>query len=402
MRFLFLTLGYHPDLVGGAYRYVAEVAERLAGRGHAVDVICPNPDEARLAAEEMRTGVKLHRYPNGKGAPWTNWWRENAQAEAILRRITSKPAESTLAVVCHAYFTAPRPSRSMQVVSLFTGPWAEEFRFARQSVSRSWQQRTHDLILAGLMRLKERATLRKVARILTISQYYAAQLPRWHGEPLPPVTMISGGVDTARFCPVADRAAVRATLGVKPDEFLFLAVRRLDPRMGLMSLIDAFARCANEFPSARLWIAGTGPQRDALHARLDSQGLAGRARLLGFAADEDLPALFNAADCTVMPSLGLEGFGLATVESLACGTPVIGSRAGATPELLSALNDGLLFAANDTDALAAKLRAVLSEPTRLPGRDPCRDYVMQNFLWDRPVAAFEQCHRELLGAGGGA
>jgi len=136
MRFIFLTLGYHPDLVGGAYRYVAEVAERLAARGHGVEVICPNPDEAGLPAEEVRAGVRLHRYPNGQGAPWTNWWQENARARALLRRITDEPAGPALVVVCHAYFTTPRPGTQSPVVSLFTGPWAEEFRFARQALAR--------------------------------------------------------------------------------------------------------------------------------------------------------------------------------------------------------------------------------------------------------------------------
>ena len=400
MRFIFLTLGYSPDLIGGAYRYVTEVAERLAARGHRVDVICPNPDGSRHPESELRAGVQLHRHPNRAGAPWRNWWQENADAQATLRRLTSEQTEPALAVVCHAYFRAPARSNRLRMVSLFTGPWAEEFHFARQTVERSWPRRARDRLLVGVMRWKERETLKRMERILTISQYYAEQLPRWHGSPLPPLTLISGGVDSARFSPAADRKEVRSRLGVKPEELLFLAVRRLDPRMGLLSLIDAFAQCSAACPHARLWIAGIGPQRDALQARIDALQLSGRAQLLGFVPEAELPDRFNAADCAVMPSLDLEGFGLATVESLACGTPVIGSRAGATPELLVPLSGELLFRANDTEALAAKLRAVCSSPAWLPDRAQCREHAETNFSWDRPVTAFEQCHRDLWPEGG--
>jgi len=64
MRFVFLTLGYHPDLDGGGYRYATEIAERLAGLGHEVHAIYPNPKN-QLPAEAVREGVHLHRAPDG-------------------------------------------------------------------------------------------------------------------------------------------------------------------------------------------------------------------------------------------------------------------------------------------------------------------------------------------------
>lgn len=172
--------------------------------------------------------------------------------------------------------------------------------------------------------------------------------------------------------------------------------------MGLSQLIEAFATVAQPFPQARLWLAGDGSQRGELQGRIDSHKLAGRVRLLGFVAEADLPALYNAADCTLMPSLDLEGFGLATVESLACGTPVLGSRAGATPELLAPLSEALLFDTVPPAKLSNKLRTILQGQQILPGRAQCRDYAVKQFAWHRPVAGFEQAFTESCGAGGGA
>ncbi len=394
MHFVFLTLGYHPDLAGGAYRYVAEVAQRLAARGHEVDVICPNP-ENRLAAEETRAEVRLHRYRDEAGFFYRNWRREIRSARDLLTKIIDSARGPILVINCHAFFEPVPAGLAVFDAYLFTGPWAEEFKLSRQARARSAACRWRDNLIAARLRQTENRALRAARKILTISRYYVEQLPRWHGAGLPPVQMISGGVDLDRFQPPSDRAAVRARFGVKPETFLLLTVRRLDPRMGLDRLIDAFARVAKEFPVAQLWLAGTGPQADELRARVAAHELGNRARLLGYMPEEDLPGLYAAADCTLMPSLDLEGFGLATAESLACGTPVLGSRAGATPELLEPLDSKLLFDATSVEAVAAKLRATLANPGVLPAREKCRSYAVEKFSWDGPVGACEEAFRVL-------
>jgi glycosyltransferase involved in cell wall biosynthesis len=394
MEFAFLTLGYHPDLIGGAYRYVAEVARRLAARHHKVDVLYPAP-EGRSPGLELRAGVRLHRYRSGAGFFLANFCRENAAVRKVLQRLETHGPGQVLYVMCHAYYTPALAGRRDPVAFLFTGPWAEEYRLARRARPRSCWQRWFDELIAVGLRATERRGLRRAQRILTISQYYAGRLPLWHPGRLPPVTMISGGVDSEQFHPAGDRADLRARLGLGPDDFLFLTVRRLDPRMGLVNLIDSFASISAEHRHARLWLAGLGPQREELARRIAAARLESQVRLLGYVAEEQLPGLLSAADCTVMPSLDLEGFGLATVESLACGTPVIGSRAGATPELLVPLSPALVFDSGSSDALAAKLREVLARPEWLPNSQQCRDYVLLHYSWDGPVSALEQCHAHL-------
>jgi glycosyltransferase involved in cell wall biosynthesis len=397
MHFIFLTLGYHPDLVGGAYRYVTELAERLA-RNHLVDVITPNPGTG-LAAQETRSDVEIHRFPNATGFFFQNWRRENEAAEAIMRDLLSESAVPVMVVNCHAFFAPTQLANQRPGAFLFTGPWAEEFRFSRRATPRSWLRRTMDEIIARRLHQTEQSALQATQRLLTISRYYQAQLPRWHPVDLPPVKLVSGGVNHAHFSPSPDRAAARARLGVEAGDFLFLTVRRLDPRMGLPALLEGFARVAGGFPRARLLLAGKGPQRPELSALIDSFKLGDRVRLLGHVDEAELPALYTAADCTVMPSLDLEGFGLVTLESLSCGTPVIGSRAGANPELIGPLGQNLLFSPGSTAEIEGIIREILQNPGSLPARSRCRDYVLQTYSWDSVAAVFEQTFTELFASG---
>jgi glycosyltransferase involved in cell wall biosynthesis len=100
----------------------------------------------------------------------------------------------------------------------------------------------------------------------------------------------------------------------------------------------------------------------------------------------------------VMPSLDLEGFGLATVESLACGTPVIGSRNGATPEILMPLDATLIY--NSPSDLAEKLREILRDPAKLPSSQRCRQYAVERYTWEAPVRAFEFICQQIASGGG--
>ncbi len=371
MRLIFVSLGYHPDSIGGAYRYIADVAERLAQRGHKVSVIYPVPTGISTQRDTLN-GVERLRFPDADGLFFSNWNTENRNARVLWLEATGYGREPALTILCHAFFGPLLHVAAPNALFLFTGPWAEEYRFAQQARERGPGRKVLDVVVRRTMRVAESQALRRCRAIVTISEYYQRELPRWHGEGLPPVRVMFGGVDLERFQPPADRAAVRSKWHLPEHQFLFLTVRRLDPRMGLANLIRAFAAVVQSYPNALLWLAGRGPDAPNLEALIRELKLEHKVRLLGFVAEEDLPSLYAAADCTLMPSLDLEGFGLSTVESLACGTPVLGTRAGATPELLEPLRADLLFPPDDIARLEHRLEQILEHPHSLPSRTECR------------------------------
>jgi glycosyltransferase involved in cell wall biosynthesis len=196
---------------------------------------------------------------------------------------------------------------------------------------------------------------------------------------------VPGAVDTDVFRPDG-REAARARLDVADRELLVLTVRRLVPRMGLEELIEAAALL--DVPGLRVAIGGSGPMAAALDARRLAAGHPGRIELLGRIPNEDLADWYRAADLVVVPTVAYEGFGLVTAEALACGTPVVGTPVGATPELLRPIDERLVANGSAPDDLAAALRLVLDLATdELRGR--CRSVALERFSWPNAIVAWE-------------
>lgn len=385
MHFIFTTLGYHPENIGGAFRYVTELAEGLARSGHRVDVAYPSIELGGPAeSSESRHGVTLHRFRALRGSFWRNWLERNKFMRAILERL-GRDDPQALIISCHAYFARSVARSGLRIISLFTGPWAEEFL---QSNILSARPFARERVIAPVLRRVERIGLDRSQIILTISQYYLGQLPVWHRALSKPIQVIEGGVNLQQFRPPPDRPKLRAQLGLGETDFLLIAVRRLEPRMGLLGLLESFASVASSFPQARLWIGGDGSQKDALAERIRTLNLSQQVCLRGFIPEADLASHYAAADCAVMPSIDLEGFGLATVEALACGTPVIGSSHGATPEILAGLDPRLVY--SGPTRLPEMLREILATPAMLPSRTACREYAEARYSWNRPIEAFER------------
>jgi glycosyltransferase involved in cell wall biosynthesis len=250
----------------------------------------------------------------------------------------------------------------------------------------------------------EWSCLRRAQLVHVLSDFSAAQARARYGVPGRRLVKIPGGADIERFHPAADRAAARAALGLGPRTPLLFTVRNLEARMGLDRLLEAMARVRYFHPHAHLVVAGTGSRADELRQQAAALGIDGIVDFVGFVDDARLVAYYQAADAFVLPTRELEGFGLVTVEALACGTPVLGTPVGATPELLGPLEPALLFrdasAAAIADGLDRFLRDVAADPARHGAlREACRRYVETRFGWDRAVTALERALESVAAAG---
>jgi len=235
-------------------------------------------------------------------------------------------------------------------------------------------------------------------RVFVLSEFQRERVQSAHDH-LPPVSVLPGGVDIERFGPEVGESELVTTPG--PN---LLTVRRLTPRMGVATLLDAFA--AAQTDDSHLYVAGDGPLREALVARARRLGIADDVTFLGYVPDEALGPLYAAADLFVLPTLELEGFGLVTLESLASGTPVVGTTAGATPELLCDLADSpdvpasLLVPPGDDSALAAAIGdwTALSVTERRAAGRACRSHVLESgYTWAAVADRLEGLFAELSG-----
>jgi glycosyltransferase involved in cell wall biosynthesis len=132
---------------------------------------------------------------------------------------------------------------------------------------------------------------------------------------------------------------------------------RLSPEKGIRVLIEAWRR----LPEVPLDIIGDGPLRDEVRAAIAAPELA-QVRLVGPLSHTDAIERLSRARMLVFPSLCYEGFAYSIVESLSLGVPVIASRLGAQAEVVRDGVSGLLFKADDADALRAAVRRLVASP----------------------------------------
>jgi glycosyltransferase involved in cell wall biosynthesis len=125
-------------------------------------------------------------------------------------------------------------------------------------------------------------------------------------------------------------------------------------RKGLATLIEAAGLLRERLPKLAITVVGDDPRRAAAEAQAERLGLAGRVRFLGHRPRREVLEAYGRADVVAVPS-HTEGFGLALLEAMRAGTPVIGGDASGTRELVRNGVDGLLVPPGDARALAAAL-----------------------------------------------
>ena len=143
-------------------------------------------------------------------------------------------------------------------------------------------------------------------------------------------------------------------------EPVFLYVGRLDVEKGVDLLLRAFARLSREFPSARLRLAGQGPERLKLESLGNSLGIGSRIDFLGWKSPADLEPLWAEAWASLAPSLWAEPQGLVALEAIIRRVPVIASSSGGLAEMIEHGHNGLLFPNGDENALLGNLREIAS------------------------------------------
>ena len=127
-------------------------------------------------------------------------------------------------------------------------------------------------------------------------------------------------------------------------------------------MIPAIPHILKEFPDTIFLWVGDGPQRDHLQQRLEEYGVASHVTLTGYR--QDVSALLHAADLFVFPT-HFEGLPFAVLEAMACGAPIVSSRAASLPEIIEHGTHGLLFCTGDSCDLLETLRWSLRHPEQM-------------------------------------
>lgn len=184
-----------------------------------------------------------------------------------------------------------------------------------------------------------RWTLRSAAGLIAVSESLKTAMLEL-GAPAAKIRVIPNGIDPERFCAV-DRAAARQKLGLPREGQIVVSVGSLLPVKCHERLISAVAALRASHPTLRAYVVGEGRSRSKLQHLIATAGLSEQVFLVGSKPNEELKYWFSAADVTCLTS-SREGWPNVLSESIACGTPVVATRVGGVPEVISSPEFGIV------------------------------------------------------------
>ncbi|MBK1990941.1 glycosyltransferase family 4 protein [Sphaerospermopsis aphanizomenoides BCCUSP55] len=361
---LTLGTGWFPKTPGGLERYIYELTHKLAR----------NQDQIELCGVGLPTGqkhipIKLTNLADPDTPIWQRLWsiRTNFQ-----KTRWEQPDAINLHFALYSFPILDILPKEVPITFNFHGPWASES-----------QEEVVDQKLSIWLKWKliEKNTYNRCDRFIVLSKAFGNILHQRYQIPWSKINIIPGGVDINHFHNNLSRQEARIKLGWPTDRPILFTSRRLVYRMGIDKLLSALAIIKLRIPDVWLAIAGRGHIQNLLEQQVKELELENNVRFLGFLPDEQLPIAYQAADLTVMPSQSFEGFGLAIIESLACGTPVVCTPVGGMPEILQGFSPDLITDSITVESITERLEQVLLDKIVLPTREECRSYTVTNYDW---------------------
>lgn len=376
MRILFLTNYYPPHALGGLEQSCQEVFEGLSARGHACRLLTSMHGTSNRALETE--GVWRALYPEMDLRPLWNavtFFTARKRREARnLKRLEVAVTDFKPDVIF--IWGMWNLHRSLAVLAEGLLPGRVAYRFADYwpvlpgQYEQYWQHEPRSLLTILPKRILRWIALNLLARerplaplrfdhAMCVSAATRQKLLE-AGVPISHARVIHTGLEPGKFS-----AAGRSYRTAPADPLTILYAGRVTEEKGVHTAIGALARIpAGNGAAVRLDIAGSGPpvylsKLEELAAR---KGLDRNVRFLGRIPPEKMPELMRTRDAIVLPSIWPEPFARVVLEGMMSGMVVLATESGGTGEILIDSHNGLMFPAEDEDALAQQLERLRTDP----------------------------------------
>lgn len=375
LRIVHVAPWFYPHL-GGVESHVRAVTRELVARGHDVTVVTSRYDPS-LPEEETVEGLHIVR----------------VRPRAILLRTPVVPRmrarlRGLPADLFHVHSPPPLGTQYTASAAKYLGrPFV-----VTHHCDPELPTAVGALVESIYRRTLGASTLRRAAKVVVTTRTYAATSRAvWRYNP----TVIPNPVNHRRFHPDADGSVVRDRLGIPSRRPLVLLVGRIVPHKGIEHFIEA----ARFIPGATFALGGEGPSLDAMRRFASTMGVAARMHFLGRVPDAELPAVYAACDVFALPSVSrLEAFGVAALEAMSTGKPVVVSDIPGVREVIRDGREGVLADPVNPQDLAQKIRKLLANPDarREMGRRG-REKVLAEFSVEKVVDRIEALYRSIPG-----
>jgi glycosyltransferase involved in cell wall biosynthesis len=246
------------------------------------------------------------------------------------------------------------------------------------------------------LRLTVQRTIRKAARILTVSAFSRDAIARAYGLDPDRIAMVHNAA-APWFHQVRHEAAlaqVRERFGMSAP--FILSVGDLQPRKNHIGLIEAFTRLVRAQPHLPHQLVLAGKETwfaRRVHEKARHSGVGDRIRFLGFVSDDDLLQLYNACEVFSFPSF-YEGFGLPVLEAMACGAAVCCSNTSAIPEVADGA--ALLFDPHNADEIARAMLDLIQLPELRSRMQRLGQQRASHFSWQKTAQETLRVYYEVV------
>ncbi|BCS31834.1 glycoside hydrolase [Luteitalea sp. TBR-22] len=416
---LALILTEFPPGIGGMQTHAESLARALREGGHDISVYTYRCDDPRLA-EEARAFDRDAGYPVHRVLSRLGFWANHQWLVARLRA-----SRVALVYASNVYYGLLGPALGVPVVCRSAGndvqrPWiAYPYRAGSRIVSHpALEQRLHrwyrrwnapEWLEAAFRRRRQALVRRSVAanRLILANSAYTRDLLARVGADARQVRVLPGGVDTLRFAPTRDRARARRACGLDPDAWVLLTACRLVAKKGLDFLVAQVPALRQVEPRLQLVVVGDGTQRARCEAMVEAARAGEAVRLVGRVPQREIQRYYAAADAFVLASRitrhrvsGLhdaETMGRVLCEANAAGLPVLASRSGGIPSVVTHQDNGLLFESDDAgDFLRQFTRLHGDEGLRCRLVARGRERAEREFAWPHLVAEHLRAFEDTL------
>ncbi len=408
MRIALLSYRSKPHC-GGQGIYLRHLSRELVALGHEVEVFSGQP------YPELDPGVRLtkvpsldlYRDPDPFRTPWPNEYRDLIDVEEVATMWTAGFPEPRTFSKRVARILRDRVGEfdivhdnqtlgpGMLAIKALGVPFITSIHhpitfdrridLAAAKELRGWQRVKKDLSLRrwyGFLKMQGRVA-RGIGRILTVSDSSARDIATDFGVDPSRIQVIQLGVDEGFVPPTEPRVPGRIMAMASADA----------PMKGISTLLEAFAKLRTE-RDVHLVLVTKPTKGGRTEQLIDRLGIAEHVEFVNGISDDELVRVMGSAELACVPSL-YEGFSLPTAELMACGTPLVVSRAGAIPEVVGP--DGLCatqVTPGDVGELALAIEELLDDPARRAAYSEAgRARALERFSWravaEKTAAAYE-------------
>jgi glycogen synthase len=345
MRVLMLSWEYPPHMVGGLGRHVMCLAPALVEQGVSVCVLTPLLRDA-APYEQTAAGVHVHRVavPNTQEQGSVAFAQEANVLLANAAHELQRDGGDFALIHAHDWLVA---GTAVALKHVWRRPLIATIHATERGRMQGNLATEHSVQINQI----EWALSYESWRVIACSRFMAAQVGEYFRAPADKIDVVPNGVPIAPspFATATERRAFRRTIVADGEQLVFYVGRAVYEK-GLHVLLDAWPQVHAEAPRAKLVIAGTGGQLEALKQQAQALGLE-QVVFAGFISDADRDRLYHVADVAVFPSL-YEPFGIVALEAMAAGCPVVASATGGLAEVVRSHETGLAVQPNNPDSLA--------------------------------------------------